>query len=286
MKNPINQNQHKLPQVYMRQFGYLFNNQWKVSVIKIGEKFTRRKSIESFLSKTDIFKIKDSYEDLENIFEGLNGMIENEYLNLVNDLENQNKFSEKSRFILLQLIPNLLCRTDLFRDLVKEIINSDSKVNFLRMICVENYKNIEELESQKYFQVMINETTSEGLINKILIFLSRYLQLRLLNYEIVILKSQDEKTWSTSDNPVIFEYKYAKFDFLTDDSEIYFPLNPKYLIYLHNYKSSDKSNNLRLRETNEVYEVNDEENIELQQKILLNAIEYVIVDGEFNYKIE
>ena len=282
----MNQNQHKLPQVYMRQFGYLFNKQWKVSVIKIGEKFTRQKSIESFLSETNIFKIEDSYEKLENIFEGLNGMIENEYLNLITDLENQNKFSEKSRFILFQLIPNLLCRTDSVRDLVKEIINSDSKVNFLKMICVENYTKLEELESQKYFQVMINEPTSEGLINKILIFLSRYLQLRLLNYEIVILKSQDDKTWSTSDNPIIFENRYAKFDILTDDTEIYFPLNPKYLIYLHNYKSLDKSNNLRIIETNKVYEVNDEENIELQQKILLNAIEYVIVDGEFKHKIE
>lgn len=286
MKNPNNQNQHKLPQVYMRQFGYLFKKQWKVSVIKIGEKFTRQKSIESFLSENNIFKIENSFESLENIFEYLNGMIENEYLNLISDLENHNKLSEKSTFILLQLIPNLLCRTDTVRNFIKDIVISDSKVNFLKMICIENHMKSEDLESQKYFEVMVNEPISDGLINKILIFLSRYFQLRLLNYEVVILKSQEGKTWSTSDNPIIFENRYAKFDILTDDSEIYFPLNPKYLIYLHNKNSEDKSNNLRQKETNIVYEVNDEENNNLQRKILLNAIEHVIVEGEFKYKIE
>src|SRR5690554_3359992 len=123
MKDPENQNQHKLPQVYMREFGYKFKTQWKVSVMKVGEKFIRQKSIESFLCETNIFKIRNSYESLENIFEGLNGMIENEYLNLINDLESQKKFSEKSCFLLLQIIPNLLCRTDSIRNLVKEILN-------------------------------------------------------------------------------------------------------------------------------------------------------------------
>lgn len=58
MKNPPKQNQHKLPQVYMREFGYDYKGQKKVSVLKIGEKFIRQKSIESFLSETNIFKIK------------------------------------------------------------------------------------------------------------------------------------------------------------------------------------------------------------------------------------
>lgn len=88
MKNPEKQNQHKLPQVYMREFGYDFKGQKKVSVLKVGEKFTRQKSIESFLSETNVFKIKSENPELENIFEELNGLLENEYLNFISDLNN------------------------------------------------------------------------------------------------------------------------------------------------------------------------------------------------------
>ena len=54
MKHPTNQNQDKLPQVYMKQFGYDYKGHPKVSVLQVGEKFTRQKSIESFLSETNI----------------------------------------------------------------------------------------------------------------------------------------------------------------------------------------------------------------------------------------
>lgn len=266
--------------------GICSKDQWKLSVIKIGEKFTRQKSIESFLSETNLFKIKNLNENLENIFESLNGMIENEYLSFISELETQKEFSEKSSFIILQLIPNLLCRTDFIRDLVKKLLDTDSKINFLKMILIQNAKSIEDLENQQYYNEMICEPLSDDLINKTLIFLSRHLQLRLMSYEIVILKSQDDKPWFTSDNPIIFENIISKFDILLDESQLYFPLNPKYMIYLHNLKSKNKDNKLRTLETNKIYEVNDVENIELQEKIMLNAIEYVIIEGEFKHRIQ
>lgn len=286
MKNPKFQNQHKLPQVYMRQFGYKYKNQWKVSVIKKDEKYTRQKSIESFLSEINIFKIKNQTESIENIFEKLNGMIENEYLNFLNDLETQKKLSEKSIFILFQFISNLICRTDAIRDLVKKIIDSDSKINFIKMICIDNLKSVEDLENQKFYKGIINEPLTENVINLCLIFLSRHLQLKLIQYEVVILKSQDEKPWFTSDNPIIFENKIGKFDILMKESEIYFPLNPKFLIYLHNKKSADKNNQLRFLEANKIHAVNDVQNTGLQHKIISNAIEYIIIEGEFKHIIK
>jgi hypothetical protein len=36
MKQPANQNQHKVPQVYLKQFGYKFHEQNKVSVLNNG----------------------------------------------------------------------------------------------------------------------------------------------------------------------------------------------------------------------------------------------------------
>ena len=87
MIQPINQNQHIIPQVYLKQFGYVLNDQYKVSVLKIGEKFTPQKSIKSFLAQTNIFDIKSDNPEIVRLFESLNCDIENVYLEVINDLE-------------------------------------------------------------------------------------------------------------------------------------------------------------------------------------------------------
>ena len=47
MKNELPfQGQHRIPQIYLKQFGYLKNNEWYVSVYEIGKKTT---SIEIYL---------------------------------------------------------------------------------------------------------------------------------------------------------------------------------------------------------------------------------------------
>lgn len=69
------------------------------------------------------------------------------------------------------------------------------------------------------------------------------------------------------------------------ESEIYFPLNGKYLIYLHNKDSSDKVNQLRLLETNKVAHANDDQNWDITQMLMRNAHNYVIFDGQLIYKI-
>jgi len=44
MNQPEFQKQHKIPEVYLKKFGYEnSSNQWMLSVIQAGEKFTRYK---------------------------------------------------------------------------------------------------------------------------------------------------------------------------------------------------------------------------------------------------
>ncbi|RVT72733.1 DUF4238 domain-containing protein [Flavobacterium sufflavum] len=285
MKNPKKQNQHKLPQVYLREFGYDFKGQKKVSVLKVGEKFTRQKSIESFLSETNVFKIKSINPELENIFEELNGLLENEYLNFISDLDNNHSLSDKSYAVLLQLIPNLLCRTDEIRDLISYLLNSDAKINFLKIICIHRAQNIEDLIEKDFYKIMVVQSVNDNVINRALIFLMEHIFRRIAHYDIVILQSQEDKPWFTTDNPIIFENRMENFEIMLNESEIYFPLSPKYLIYLHHRESKDKVNELRQLEKNKIHLVNDKQNVNLQYKIMKNAIEYVIIEGEFKYTI-
>ncbi len=283
MRKP-DQNQHIIPQVYLKQFGYVLNNQYKVSVLKIGEKFTRQKSIKSFLAQTNIFDIKSDNPEIGRLFESLNCDIENVYLEIINDLETENKLSEKSQAILLQLIPNFIARSNEWRSNLLFLLNSDAKENVLKMICAHRAESLEELIQKDFYRVMA-DNPSDDIINRALLFFQEYLLRRIGNYEIVILKSQEGKPWFTTDNPIVLENRTRKFEFMTKESEVYFPLNPDYLIYLHFKDSDDKTSELRSLQSNMIHLVNDEQNFDLQQKIMRNAHEYVIIDGEFKYRI-
>lgn len=284
MKQPAKQNQHKVPQVYLKQFGYKFHQQDKVSVLKLGEKFTRQKSIESFLAESNLYDIDSENPEIERIFERLNCDIENEYSDITSDLENERTLSKKSYAVLLQLIPNFIARSDNWRSFVYHILESDAKENFLKVICAHLVDNFEDLEGKDFFRVMVDNPVEE-VINRALMFFTDHLMRRIGHYEIVIIEAQDGKSWFTSDNPVILENRTARLEIMQKESEVYFPINSKYLAYLHFRDSDDKVNILRGYNTNQIYVANDEQNFDIQQKIMGNAHNYVIFEGEFKYTI-
>lgn len=284
MKQPANQNQHKVPQVYLKQFGYLYGEQYKVSVLKLGEKFTRQKSIKSFLAENNIYDIDSEVPEIERLFEQLNCDIETEYLDIISDLENNGTLSEKSYAVLLQLIPNFIARSDSWRSMIYFLLDSDVKTNFLKIICAHRANSFEDLETKDFYRVMADNPADE-IINRALLFFTEYLLRRIGHFEIVILQSQEGKPWFTTDNPVVVENRTKKFEIMTMDSELYFPINPKYLAYLHFAGANDKENELRALETNKIHLVSDQQNWDLQQLIIRNAHNYMILDGEFKYRI-
>ncbi len=74
------QDQHRISQVYLRQFGYKDENGKKwISVWEMGSEYTGRKSIKSFTAEKNIFDLP--FHDLKEKrkFEELNGDIETFY---------------------------------------------------------------------------------------------------------------------------------------------------------------------------------------------------------------
>jgi hypothetical protein len=285
--NPPDQDQHKVPQVYLKKFGYKTeNNQWKVSVLKRGERFTRQKSIESFTIVTNIFDIESDDPRIPRIFEELNGELENEFNHIIAELDAGKDLSDKSCAMLLQTAANLICRSDIWREFVLGILNHKNKENFLKTIVGHNAKNFEEFEKileLPHYKILV-DLPAEKAVNRVLLYFFDHLWLRLQHFEVVVLKSQDGKPWFTSDNPIVLHNRTRRFEFLAAESEIYFPISPDYLIYLHFPGSKDKRNKMRGYSSNSIHEATDSQNEGLQKMIIRNSIEYLIVAGEFKYK--
>lgn len=286
--NHPKQDQHKIPQVYLKKFGYVdTNKQWKVTVSRRGEAFTRQKSIKSFTAVTNVFDIESYDPIIRRIFEKLNCDLETGYHDIINDLDITGELTDKSYAFLLQLVANLITRSDYWRDLTLSLLNSPGKARFLQFITGHHCQNEAEyntIDQQSFYRVL-NESSPGDALNRAMLYFMDHLMLRLWNYEIVIIRSQDGKEWWTSTNPVVAHNKIEGMEIFAKESEFYFPISPTYLAYLHFKGSDDQTNPLRALATNQIYEADDAQNAALQQLILENPSDCVIIAGKFNYRI-
>ena len=295
LKYPLNQLQHKLPQVYLKQFGYLERNQWKISIIQRGEKFTRQKSIGSFTAETNIFDIESEDDRFPRMFETLNADLENLYPQVLNDISSNLKVSDKSWEILVQLTPNLMVRSDHWRNFIREILDSKQKETFLDITLSIHTKSLEELNElkKKYFYKIISDSElSRSTINKTLLHFLNYVFYHLRSLDLIILKAPEGKEFFTSDNPVVFNANQVegKLGLFSIDTELYLPISKDYLAYFH-YKESGKEFPLRKLKSRGIYEVKDvltkkQYDHVIREEIIRNSDKLIIVPGKMEYKIE
>jgi len=276
IKYPLNQMQHKIPQVYLKQFGYLENNQWKVSIIQKGEKFSRQKSIGSFTAETNIFDIESEDDRLPRIFESLNADLENLYPKILKDVSENDEVSDESWSILIQLAPNLMIRSDFWRDFVRDVINSDNKETFIDItfsIHTNSIDELRELKEQEFYKAIKKSELTNSIINRILLHFSNYVFHHLRSFNIIVLKAPEGKEFFTSDNPINFKANQleGKLGLFSVDTEIYFPLSKHYLAYFY-HSNSKKKSLLRQLDNRKIYNIDDIMNDEQYDELIKNEI--------------
>src|SRR5574337_33084 len=159
MSTPKKQVQHKIPEVYQKKWGYQSGNQWKVSVIEAGEKFSRQKSIGSFTAIENHFDIESDDPKIWRSFESLNSDLDNRYNSILNELESDGKLSRETDDILVQFTANLICRSDFWRDFVNGFFYHPNKENFIRTILwsqVKENTTREELEQLPLYRFLVD----------------------------------------------------------------------------------------------------------------------------------
>lgn len=279
----FDQSQHKIPQVYLKQFGYLTkSNQWKISVLKRGEKIIRQKSIESFSTELNLFDLKTNNKDISRFFEEYNKSIEDEFNYLIEYIDKNKSLDQRSTTCLKQLIINLICRSDYCRQWVLGNLTNKSKSNFLRIILVHQFKNYADyvkINTSPLF-MKLNLSRPNEVINEVLLFFIYHLLYSFDGFESLILVAETNKPWITSDNPIVADLKSQDFHFLTNDSEFYFPISSKYLVFIHHPSSNRNENPLKKLEANKSYTVSDEQMLEINAAIIDNMYEYIIFSGE------
>jgi Protein of unknown function (DUF4238) len=238
--SPIyNMNQHLISEVYLKQFGYQDkNSQWRICtleksklpiMLKNDKRWISHKSIGSFLSIDNYFDF-ENYDDLRftRVIEETSSEVETYFPILIDELNSNEKISQKGEAILAHYISNLYVRTSNFDLLLDDLIQLGAHDRFLEeclMFDDDTYKHFifKLIENQKF-------NTNKNVKNLSRFLFWNYFWQRLAYFEYYILKPFEGKGWISSDNPVILNNHVDEDSLISFETEIIFPFSKSILI--------------------------------------------------------
>jgi hypothetical protein len=282
---PEFQKQHKISQVYLKQFGYFDNDDvgW-VSVYKVGSKKTENIRISDFTTETNIFDLPFEEPEIKRHFEILSGTLENNYRSLILGLASQKQLTLSGKDLINHFVANLLCRTDRFREFINITLNDKNGRNVLLKEITIFSKNQNEFEE---LQTILKNVEKEKELNIVMCYLMNHLVYVFQRFKKVVLKHYKNNGWLTSDNPVHVE-RFDNFSSLIPiESEIYFPLSKDFCLFMFHQDSEKNENPLRKLKLEKVNLVNIETYDEVNKKMFFKDKAYFGFDYLiFNTKTE
>lgn len=266
------QGQHRVSQVYLRQFGFQdVNKKWVVSTWKIGDEFTSYQSIKKFTKEFNIFDLPSRNITVKRTFEDFSGTLETHYPQIVKEIKLNGSLTKRSLAILAQFMINLLCRAIPFRELIDKLLRSDKRDFFLNEITYYHQDKGRQLIKS------LNRIKIDYQLN-IVIFSVWYYFVNTLtssNFDYVLLEDFQDRGWATSDNPLIIKSNVNDVTLFSKETEIYFPISKDYCIYI-DHRDYNRSNSLRGPDNKELVTADEALHDQIMNLIWRNAYKYVI----------
>ena len=280
------QNQHRVSQVYLKEFGYQTEGgPWKISALEtdkfklmldLDKLFFTQQNIKSTTAEYNIFDLVDGNPDNVTLLEDLNGKIETWYPTIIKDIKKNSELSEASEDILIQFISNLLCRVEPFRQLIFSHINSNNRLHFLRAMCVF------QEDKGRGFVKILDELSIEAQLNPVCFVVMEHIMNKLSCFDYVILNEYQNRGWITSDNPVILDNNISSNSIFSIDTEVYFPLSKDFCIFFSHPNAKVKNNILRTYRNKSFINATKEIQEMIYEKVRINADKLIFFPLEIN----
>lgn len=277
MKEPELQGQHRISQIYLKQFGFKRDDKWYISVWRKFINHTDIELIETFSKEINVFDLPYVDFRLRRHFENTSNLIESEYSKIINTLANQNQIIPKHKDILCHYVANLICRAKphrYFFDLLLK--NEQTRNKFLNEITMFKDGTLPEL--QEFLDILKQEFQLNVAIGALMNHLVRVFRA----FSFVILKDYNNRGWFTSDNPVILDKQNNHNWVVPIETEIYFPLSRDYCLFMFNNQSEIQTNQLRQFQINKVAQADEKTHANISDRILHNDSDFLIYPAEID----
>lgn len=267
---PINQKQHRISQVYLKQFGYKKNDKYWLSVLKVGCGLTENVLISDFTAETNIFDLPVDDFEIKRHFENLSSEVENFYRTVISNLRHQKKLTPKDKDVINHFVANLLCKTVPFRNFIEDLLNDDITRNHL--IDEVTYYS-DDTDANKmvldYFGKDFQLNVFIGTVMNHLVHVFRH-------FKKVIIKDYQSLGWISSDNPVLIDRQGNHEWLIPIEAEIYLPLSRDFCLFMYHPNSEISNNLLRNLRIEKVNTITFENFNEISLKLGRNFYEYLV----------
>lgn len=243
-------NQHLIPQVYLRQFGFtkqfctggkVIEKQF-VCVKNITKGKWEHREIGKFLSKNHIYTLEEYKEISKFIIENdLNGCIDKRLPILVKQLHS-NELNPNIHMALAETTANFMARTNLFRQWVEGWFERENFRDFFDMTFNPNGYN--KIQIERVFESYKNMTTKDA-VNSLMVQYMNYASAVLRHSSIEVLVSNDDRLHFTSDNPVYFLNNLGFGEIQDSKMVILFALSPNLLLKFYCSEKGNIQRNIR-----------------------------------------
>ena len=271
------QKQHRISQIYLKQFGFKRDGKWHISVWRKFINHTDIESVKSFSKEINVFDLPYKDFKLRRHFENTSNLIEGEYSKIINTLAHQHQLIPRHKDVLCHYVANLICRTKPYRNFFDLLLKDElSRNKFLSEITMFREEELPEL---KQFLEVLNEGFQ---LNVAIGSLMNHLVHVFRKFDFIILKDFDNRGWFTSDNPVIVD-KQKNYSWIVPiEIEIYFPLSKDFCLFMFHKDSEIQTNPLRHLTINKISNADEVTHKSICDRTLHNDNEYLIFPAEID----
>lgn len=271
---PEFQLQHRLPQVYLKPFGYRERGRWYISVLEKSKNFTEQKLISEFTAEENVFDF-DILPDIHDRrhFEMLCAKIEAQYPVVLKSIK-KGGISSKQHNILCQFMATLIARAKSIREYFEALIrNYQTRTKFLDEICMFNE------EARSDLDIIINNHKIDEVLRVVSFIAGEHMAKCIHRLQYIILRSPqgNGKRWFTSDSPVVIDKQNNYAWLIPPESEIYFPISKDYCFFFYHEDSAIQDHPLRKLETGKVHQCDEISHGFIMMKIMQNAFKYLVI---------
>jgi hypothetical protein len=278
----LKQRQHRVPKIYLKQFGFQENTIWKVFVVDSKNHSLECIPIDLFSVTINEFDFSaDNYKQKRH-FEDTAGNIESLYPMVVNTISNQKRLRPKHEDILRHFAASLILRSEcnrkFFIDLLQDPETRDKFLDEVMMF------DDEKPDIVKLAYSIMDEKEHLPLIQG---KIANHLVHVLRSFQAVVLQDFDGRGWPAFDDPVCIDFQKNYSWILPIEAELYLPLSRKYCLFLFHPKSALNINPLRNLQPNKLHCLVEEDYDRVFKKLIrCSTGRYLIVDDRYRSDFE
>lgn len=273
MRQPANQKQHRVPQVYLKQWGYkAADDRWYIFTFGRESQKLKDERVDGFSASINIFDYPSDDPIERRHYETTAGLIERRYRSVLNSITHQKGLNKLHEDILRHFTSSLICRAEHHRKFFQDMLGDEKVVDKI----LGEITMVDDQDTPEMIKLAFTVLEVEQRLSLVQGIVTNHISKLLRSFRAVILKPFDIFKWFTSDNPVYLNYQDDYDMIISVTTEIYLPLSPEYCLFLFHDKSEKRDNPSRLLAPNKIHDIDGETFDWISKQLILNCRKLII----------